>query len=476
MTKKTILITALLLAMIFVFVGCAGESFKFQALTVETMAGDLTSNGGVSVSYKGYTYFINGNVATYSVDNTFGDVTYGAVCRVKTATLKTDAFVDRDLANDEYSEVEVLAPKAVYTTATNCPNGNGLFIFNDRLYYTTPSTTKDREGAVQNTYLDIMSVALDGTDTQREFVVPGNSFDMMLTQQGENVYALYLNSEVLYEVNLSEATPTAKEVEEHITAINYDVEMGVAVFTISKAEEGHEGHDHEPTNNVIKYYKAGTEEATLLVDGKGSDVSLDVVMTIVEFTGKNVYFTVENDNAGRNGLYRVALTESDVVFENDAISHKVHGENLLKTGMVITEGEEENIVFYNEKTKYVQYVTIANKNAKNLFYTATTLTFLTRVEDKIFYVLSGEVKYFSFSERLSATNPDYAVEEDNVSICKYTNAVTWLEYDFYGDYMLTLATTPDSEVYLYYTDYNELESEDKIDYFVGIYVSTASVE
>ena len=57
-----------------------------------------------------------------------------------------------------------------------------------------------------------MSVALDGTDTQREFVVPGNSFDMMLTQKGENVYALYLNVETLYEVNLSDATPTAKEV------------------------------------------------------------------------------------------------------------------------------------------------------------------------------------------------------------------------------------------------------------------------
>ena len=70
MTKKTLLILSLLLVMVFVFAGCSKESFKTDGLKVEYMSGELTSNGGVSVGYKGYTYFINGDVASYSVENT----------------------------------------------------------------------------------------------------------------------------------------------------------------------------------------------------------------------------------------------------------------------------------------------------------------------------------------------------------------------------------------------------------------------
>ena len=476
MTKKTILITALLLAMIFVFVGCAGESFKFTALTVETMDGDLTSNGGVSVSYKGYTYFINGNVGTYSGENTFGKVEYGAVCRVKTENLTAGIFAERDLIDDEYPEVEILAPKAVYTTATTSPATNGLFIFNDRLYYTTPSTTVDREGAVQNTYLDIMSVALDGTDTQREFVVPGNSFDMMLTQKGENVYALYLNVETLYEVNLSDATPTAKEVAKDITAINYSANVGVAVFTTSVEEEGHEGHDHEPTSNTVLRYEVATEAPVSMVDGKGSDVSYDVVMTVAKTTDSYVYITITEDNAGRDGLYRFALTEKDLSFESDAASHKIFGQDIVTDALVITEGQEENVIFYNAKTKYVQHITLSNKNAKNLCYSETAPSFLAKQGDKVFYALSGKIKYFSLEEAMTSFRPDYSVEADNVTICANTNAVTWLDYDFYNDYMLCLSTTTESDVYLFYTDYNATESEDKTSYFVGIYVSTAETK
>lgn len=473
MTKKIILITALLLAMVFVFVGCAGESFAFTALTVETMDGPLTSNGGVSVAYKGYTYFINGNVGTYSGENTFGKVEYGAICRVKTASLTGGVFAERDLANDEYPEVEILAPKAVYTTASGCPNSNGIFIFNDRLYYTTPSTVVDREGAVQNTYLDIMSVRLDGTDTQRMYTVEGNAFDMMLAQKGDSVYAVYLNTESLYVATITDAKPVETLVAEHVTLVKYLPETGVAVFVQEIPEEGHEDHDHEATSNSISIYTVGDAESAMMIDGEGPDVSLDAALTVAQLTPNYVYFTIADDPAGRDGLYRVALDARDLVFESERMALKVFGQNLLSSGVIYTNGTEEDIVFYNSKELYVQYFSTSNKTAKNLFYTISAPSFVKAVGDKVFYVTSSTLKYFSVEEMMNG-NGDYAREEDNISVGKYVNAVTWLDYDFYADYMLCLSTTSDSEVYLYYTDYNDMESDDKVNYFVGYYVNTAT--
>ena len=421
MTKKTLLVISLLLAMIFVFVGCTGESFKFDALTVETMSGDLESNGGVSVSYKGYTYFINGNVGTNTNDNTFGEVTYGAICRVKTSALTDGTFVDRVLESDEYPEVEVLAPKAIYTAATTNANSNGIFIYGDKLYYTTPSTTTDREGAIQNSYLDIMSVSLDGTGTQRLFTVDGNSFDMMIAQNGNNVYAVYLNAEVLYQVNLTDATNGAVEVAEHVSGISFLPSAGVAVFTQAKPEEGHEDHDHEATSNDICIFTVGQEESATVISGKGSDVSYNAILTVEEVTESNIYFSVADDSAGRNGLFRVALSARDNTFGASFSTLKLSGENLLSSGLVYAVSGSENIVFYNATEKYVQYFDTQLKSLTNLFYSSSAPSLLKVSGDKVFYTLSSKIKYFDVQACLNADG-DYAREDANVVVSSLSSS------------------------------------------------------
>lgn len=477
MTKKTLLVISLLLVMVFAFAGCTGETFDFTALTVENMSGELTSNGGVSVSYKGYTYFINGNVSSYSVDNTFGEVEYGAILRVKTADLKNGAFADRELETSDYPEVEILAPKAIYTAATGSANSNGIFIFGDRIYYTTPSTTRDKEGAVQNSYLDIMSVALDGTDTQRLYTLQGNSYNMMLAQNGNNVYAVYVNGENLVSVNITDAKPTETTLSEHVSEVKFVPSKGIAVFAESIPEEGHEDHDHEATHNSFGIYTVGEAEASVLIDGEGEDVSKDVVFTMSAVTENYVYFSVESDNAGRDGLYRVSLTAREVDFDAQYAALKVSGENLLASGIVAQNGSEENIVFYNATELYVQYFDISAKEVKNLFYCSSAPTFVKVANGKVFYNLSAKLKYFVLEDCLADShNGDYAREDQNVTVTSKINAVTWLEYDFYQDYMLYLSTTAGSEVYLIYTDYNDAEDDDKVEYFVGKYVNVTTAE
>lgn len=474
MTKKTLIITAILLAMIFVFVGCAGETFKFDALTVETMDGELTNNGGVSVAYKGYTYFINGNVGTYSDDNTFGKVTYGAICRVKTATLTNGTFNGRDLINEEYPEVEVLAPKAVYTTATNSPETNGIFIFGDRIYYSTPSTTRDKEGAIQNTKLDIMSVKLDGTDTQRLYTVAGNSYDMMYAQKDQDVFAIFLNGEELYSVNLTASKATETLVAEHVTSAMFAHQVGIAVFTQTVPEEGHEGHDHEATYSSINLFVAGQEESEVLIDGAGDSVFEEALLTLTKVTNDSVYFTVNTDNAGREGLYRISMTERNVSFANNSAISKIFGSDILTGGLIYNANGEENFVVYNESEQHVQLYNLATRTTTNLFYMTSEPTFVSVDSNKLIYIVSAQLKYFDMQQINNADfDGRYVADEDNVAISENVNAVTWLGYDVYQDYMLYLSTT-ESEVYLYYTDFNDIESEEKVAFFVGLYVQKAT--
>lgn len=475
MTKKTLLILSLLLVMIFVFAGCSKESFKTEGLKVENMSGELTSNGGVSVGYKGYTYFINGDVASYSVENTYGQVKYGAVCRVKTSQLTDETFRNREFGTDEYAEVEILAPKAVYTTATANGEANGLYIFNDRLYYTSPSTTKDSEGAKLTGYLDIFSVKLDGTDMQRLFTVDANTYDMMLAADGESVYAVYVKSGKLVTVELTAAKPAETTVVSSVSEYKFIVNKGVVVYSVSVEEEGHEGHDHN-TCNTLGVYRVGEDNGTDLISGEhadGQDLSYDVVMTIVTVTENNVYFTVEEDVAGRNGLYRIALNTNGKAFANGDAT-KVNGENILESGVIYEKDGQENIIFYNTNEKHLQYFDGANY--KDMFYTTSAPTLVKVVNGKLFYTTSAGLKFISVEDYIAAGFNGTNAREEDVKVVTARTAVTssWLTYDFYGDYALYLAKTDDGDVYLYYTDFNDNEQSNKSEYFIGIFVDVTA--
>ena len=149
MNKKRLLIFVLLVALVMALAACSPD-YKWGPL--DTGAADnspLVSNGGSVVAYKGYIYFINGTTSTYEAENVFGEVVYGSVCRI--AASKLDSVKENDFGTDEYAQAlgaEVLAPKAVFSSNTTDARLNGIYIFNDRLYYTTPSDTRSEERRV----------------------------------------------------------------------------------------------------------------------------------------------------------------------------------------------------------------------------------------------------------------------------------------------------------------------------------------
>lgn len=156
-----------------------------------TYQGKAGSNGGFAVEAGKYVYYING-IGDGTALNDFGKPVKGAVYRISKDNLK-----DR-----KYSDVQKVVPSIAYSTDYSA----GIFIYGDRIYYGTPSTAKNSEGVVQNSYLDMKSSKLDGTETKKDAYVsfPSASYEYRFVEDGEGenktVYLLYVaTDEKLYE-------------------------------------------------------------------------------------------------------------------------------------------------------------------------------------------------------------------------------------------------------------------------------------
>ena len=152
-----------------------------------TYTGKAVSNGGFAVEAGKYVYYING-VESNTALNDFGKPVKGAIYRVSKENLK----------NKKYSSVQKVVPSIAYSSNYNA----GIFIYGDRIYYGTPSTAKNSEGVVQNSYLDMKSSKLDGTETLKEAYVsfPSASYEYRYVEEGDTVYLLYVaTDEKLYE-------------------------------------------------------------------------------------------------------------------------------------------------------------------------------------------------------------------------------------------------------------------------------------
>lgn len=469
MTKKIIVFISLLIACVCLLAGCASESFKFDALKVESMSGDLESNGGVSVSYKGYTYFINGNVDTYTGDNTFGKVTYGAICRVKTALLVQGEFAGLDFGSEEYKsaaegKIEILAPKAVFTATTTASDANGIYIFDDRLYYFTPSTTTDKNGKVQNAYIDVMSVKLDGTDTKRLYTVTGNNYQTLLAKNGNDVCLAYVADSKLYNVVLTAAKPAAKEICDNVTFTYAALNEGMMIIT-RKVVEKDENQATETTlaYNVICAYKLGSDSVTEVITGKqgeGQDVSYGASLSVSNVYDGYIYFSVADaDKLGRSGLYRISVGAKDASFATSGESYLITRENLLSSGGIAFGNK---IAFYNSSEKYVCLYDIAAKTTEKVMYASSAPTLVAVKNGKLFYVTDG----------LNYVNLGEGEQIKGVKISSKTNGVNWATYDIYGSYVLFFGSTENSETYLNCAKIVD-SGEDVKESFIGIYTKKA---
>lgn len=453
MNKKRLLIFILLVALVMALTACAPD-YKWGPL--DTSAADnspLLSNGGSVVSYKGYIYFINGTTSTYEAENVFGEVVYGSVCRI--AASKLDTVKENDFGTDEYAEAlgaEVLAPKAVFSSNTSDARLNGIYIFNDRLFYTTPSDTLASDGSVRNTMLDIMSVKLDGTDTKRVYTLGSNSLSVGMFETDGDAYSLFVDGDKnLVSLNLFDGTET--KVDEKVTSSAVDMQSGSIVYTKDViTEKENQGTEITANYNELYVVKAGQTASAKIMTGQhadGQDVSYDFDVSIASASDGFVYFNLSSDAHGRDGMYRISESVEDKRLADATRLYR----NVLSGAVAYQDG----FVYYNSTSKYVQFVK-DGQDAKNLYYTASSPSFKFIQEGTLYFEMDSALWSISLN---GESNPDTLTAN---KLTDKVNATSWLNYDILDGKVFYMYT--DNDVYLHFSEMGEAAKDKEIKTYV----------
>lgn len=189
-TKIICAAAALISALAITFTSACSDTYKTKALKGDNIftSEEAVSNGGFAVEKGDYIYFING-VESNTSDNTFGSVVKGAIMRISKS----------DFSQRNYSSVDTVVSQIAYSGNTNA----GLFIYGDYIYYATPSTEKNSDGEIQNSYLTFRSAKLDGTNVMKSYYAQysDNTIEYRYVQADDGVvYLVYVaTSETLYE-------------------------------------------------------------------------------------------------------------------------------------------------------------------------------------------------------------------------------------------------------------------------------------
>jgi len=348
MSKRFTKIICALTASTFI-IGAVAATGCSQYYNADALAGDYSgkveSNGGFAVEKGDYIYYING-VGDNTALNDFGKPVKGAIYRVSKENLK----------NRNYSTVQKVVPSIAYST----DYGAGLFIYGDRIYYGTPSTAKNSEGVVQNSYLDMKSTKLDGTETLKEAYVsfPSAAYEYRFVEEGDTVYLLY----VATEEKLYEESTGVKNLHSYNTKTGADTLLAYNVGDVK--------FDSEDKTNPRVYYTMSVYDysgASNTAYGYNQLYTVTASATEDKFAGKLNADTVKgwNDNEDEGTVDRY-INCGELVLDGIGYSDYL-GNSLSTTPFNYSDGT------VNKATNDLSYTyTIKQYSKGNVYYTRTT--------------------------------------------------------------------------------------------------------
>ena len=348
MTKKRIIFLTLILACVFALTACSGDSYGRVTINgVQDTSYAVTGQGGSSVRYGNYVYFINGTHGfedTDGTNNLFGEVVKGGVYRAelkgnkvekgdgKYATFVTDAsgvgakdlFVTEsatDYKGDKTDLVktELVVPKTVGTSGYG--NG-GIFILGDAIYYATPNNLKDKQGNVQYTKTDFFRMSLDGRNTKKLYTTESESssspytftvkdgFTYLVVLDGTNLVSIKID---MKSGKVEDTLRLAEDVTSAVLPVKPVYYEGISENTIYDFiyfERAAKDTDVTQSGDVLEFVRPdGTADGSrhVFAAATGADYQLDCVKDGYLFYRKSDYLYKTN-------LY-TALSDNDDAFK-----------------------------------------------------------------------------------------------------------------------------------------------------------------
>ncbi len=410
---------------------------------VSDYAGEVSSNGGFAVVKGDYVYFING-VETNTADNTFGTPVKGALVRCKTAELGNSAAC------------EVVIPKLVLTNATE--GSNGFYIYGDYVYYTSPSTDKDKTGTVQNGSLEFLRTKLDGKETTKITTVNNLTAAFRYVQDGDKVY-LVLNTTDGDGKNVLKSYDATKENTELATSgtvINYVFSDDLAKTYCYYVETArNEVLDEDETfQNIVKFNFNGDEKSTVLEGGDGTQ---GATFALIKDTGSTLYYSKTYvDTTVATTVRYYASEGGDFTGEKNLLLSEATTNAATIFAATSFYKAPDCIVYFDSTKGFLRYnYTERNNDAtygvtylvkdKKVLSELSSLTVSSYTNDYVYMTDSSNYYYRVNVENL--LNGTCKVEQ--ITYVSLKTASTFYKPEFIGEYVLAACDTTPLYNYVY---------------------------
>ena len=427
--KSLIILVACLMLALVVFTAC-DPTDKFTPVATDGISGKTAQgNGGVAVKYGDYIYYVNGFIGDALADNSYTNtIRAGSIVRVKATDL--DAIIA--LNDDEIAEriqaavkekVQLVVPCFYFSANETNTSLTGIYIFNDRLYITTPNQTLTDGGQKLTNQLVLESYKLDGSDRKQHYVFAGSAWDVstveceiMLSEVNGQVFATYFSEETLYSVKALDGTVTT--IAEEISNVTFDGANNT-VFYMDKDEQ-------------ICQFNAGASEGKVLVEKVDTETS-KLSYTIEAVSDGYIYYSQADEKNGTlDGLviYYAHFDGTNVV--KGVVLNATPSGTWFGWGAkaIYVETETHGSTTAKTHTVYATYVQNGQTKKEKLFDSRDAVTLLNVEGGKLFYTVNDE----TFVVELGTTNEAvfYAKGLGNFT------ATGWAEADVVDNYIFYL--------------------------------------
>ena len=459
MSKKLLAVIALVVASLFVFTACSGEDYKFDALENNPAPNAAVySNGGSYVQKGEYSYFING-AEDGTAENTFGEYHKGSIVRVKTADLTNKNRV-----------VETVVPKIMYAEDAS---SSGLYIFGDKIYYTTPNSGKDTHGNVLLTKLDFMMANIDGTGTKLITTIEDNAQPFRFIQKDEKVYILYVgtadvtvdgtktSTTAIYQVDCD--SKAEKLVADNVETVVFDSYANSTSVAYSQKVISTSGIDNkeviETRYNNLYQYTVGSEQAVQIAKGKeGDDARQLAKYTPVALKNETVYFNTTLQGLATGNTFNKANGTTVTKLANSTYND------------IIVADDNQDVIFTKD-SGYIAKIAFAPNSAP------VKTKICAETDDVKFEIVTDKYVYYSLVEGYTLQRADYTtgkLVEKQQAITGQMKSTLWSSYDFAlvdGKLCAFYFNDADSISYINYMYISFFADDDKTDlstYRIGL--------
>ena len=459
MTKKRIVILTLILAFVLALTACSGDSYDKVAINgKQDVTYAVTGQGGSSVRYGNYVYFINGTRGyedTEGKSNLFGEVVKGGVYRAELNGTKTekgngkyatfevnalsagakDLFVTEKATDYKGDETDVVKTELVVpkTVGTSGYGAGGIFIFDNAIYYATPNNLKDKQGNIQYTKTDFFRMSLDGTGTRKLYTTESETSSSPYTfmVKGGYVYLVVLDGTDLVSIKTDMKSGKVEDtlrLAENVTSavlpvkpVYYDGIDENTIYDFIYFERAATEADYAQSGDVLEFVRPdGKGEGARYIFATGSALQLDCVKDgylfyrISERLYKANLYSVLSEHdaaykAANEGGADVAEVLIDTVADSSVIYPAVYNyefgslvNNAADVVVLESSSSSSSSSSGSSSTTYtLSYY--SGKVKKATIASGSAVSMGTIADNKVYYVEDAELKSYNLGTAEEAT-------------------------------------------------------------------------